>query len=160
MFQVFPGDFDADGDLTAIDIDLLSAAIRQASHSPRFDVNSDGVVDAEDHRLWVEKLKWTYYGDANLDGVFDTLDLVTVFIINEYEDQVPGNSTWADGDWDGDGEFETGDLIVAFQAGGYEQGIRPTATGQPSIQGAARMPLLAMIAGHTDVDLRRRRLAP
>ena len=37
-----------------------------------------------------------------------------------YEVAVAGNSTWADGDWDGDGEFTSQDIILAFQDGNYE----------------------------------------
>ena len=40
-----------------------------------------------------------------------------MFQANEYEDDEPLNSTWAEGDWNGDGEFGSSDLIVAFQAG-------------------------------------------
>ena len=50
-----------------------------------------------------------WYGRA-----FDSADLVHVFAAGEYEDGVPLNSTWADGDWDGSGDFNTTDLICAF----------------------------------------------
>ena len=59
------------------------------------------------------------YGDSNLDGVFDSGDLIDVFKEGQYEDTIALNSTWETGDWNGDGEFGTADLIVAFQAGGY-----------------------------------------
>ena len=39
----------------------------------------------------------TYYGDANLDGVFNTSDFVLVFQVGKYEDDVPGNATWEGG---------------------------------------------------------------
>ena len=55
-------------------------------------------------------------GDANLDGVFDSSDLVAVFIVGQYEDNVPQNSSWATGDWNCDQEFTTSDLVAAFQA--------------------------------------------
>ncbi len=60
-------------------------------------------------------------GDANLDGTFDSADLTQIFQRGQYDDGIPGNSTWADGDWDGDGEFSSSDLVAAFQAGRYEQ---------------------------------------
>jgi hypothetical protein len=59
-------------------------------------------------------------GDANLDGVFNSNDLVVVFQEGQYEDDVPGNSSWSQGDWDGDREFSTSDLVAAFQAGRYQ----------------------------------------
>ena len=58
-------------------------------------------------------------GDANLDGRFDSADLVAIFTANEFEDQVAGNSTWREGDWNGDGEFTTADLVLAFTSDEY-----------------------------------------
>ncbi|MFC1757981.1 chitobiase/beta-hexosaminidase C-terminal domain-containing protein [Planctomycetota bacterium] len=52
-------------------------------------------------------------GDANLDGKFDTRDLVLVFQANLFEDPT-GNASWVDGDWNGDGKFTTSDLVLAF----------------------------------------------
>ncbi|MEZ6119790.1 MAG: hypothetical protein R3C28_24930 [Pirellulaceae bacterium] len=63
-------------------------------------------------------------GDANLDGLFDSSDLVRIFQEGQYEDGITGNSTWRSGDWNGDGEFDTSDLVTAFQLGWYEQGPR------------------------------------
>ena len=37
----------------------------------------------------------------------------------EYEDGVPLNSTWGEGDWNCDGDFDTQDIVKAFIAGGY-----------------------------------------
>jgi hypothetical protein len=58
-------------------------------------------------------------GDSNLDGVFDSADLIEVLKRGEYEDNVPLNSDWLDGDWDGNGDFESGDFVYAIQAGHY-----------------------------------------
>lgn len=118
------GDFDADGELDVDDIDLLTAAIKEGTSDVRFDVNADGVVNQADREFWVVDLKNTYFGDADLDGVFDTSDFVKVLQAGEYEDDAEGNSTWATGDWSGDCEFDTNDLIVVFQKGGYEAGPR------------------------------------
>ena len=74
----------------------------------------------------------TYFGDANLDGEFNTRDMVVVFVAGQYEDESSGNSTWTTGDWNGDAEFNSSDLVVAFADGGYEQGVRgSTATAVP-----------------------------
>ncbi len=54
-------------------------------------------------------------GDANRDGIFNSSDLVHVFQIGEYEDDIAGNSTFESGDWNGDGDFTTRDLVLAFQ---------------------------------------------
>ena len=63
-------------------------------------------------------------GDANLDGVFNSADLVAVFIAGQYEDGRDGNSHWEEGDWNCDGEFDSRDLVAAFQAGGYTAAAR------------------------------------
>jgi hypothetical protein len=58
-------------------------------------------------------------GDANRDGIFDSADLVLVMQAGEFEDSALGNSSWAEGDWDGDGDFTTRDLIRAFAENTY-----------------------------------------
>jgi hypothetical protein len=65
----------------------------------------------------------TTYGDSNLDGVFNSTDLVRIFQAGEYEDQIEDNSHWATGDWNCDREFDSSDLIRAFQAGGYAANV-------------------------------------
>ena len=120
------GDFDRDNQLTAADIDALAEAIRFGSSDVAFDVNRDGVVDFQDKEHWVIELANSFFGDSNLDGQFDSRDLIFIFQSNEYRDALIGNSTWSSGDWDGDTEFDTSDLLLAFQQGGYENGPRPT----------------------------------
>ncbi|MCA9215567.1 MAG: hypothetical protein KDB27_21025, partial [Planctomycetales bacterium] len=117
--------------LTVSDIDALTNAIRSESVEKEFDLNSDGMVDAHDRDVWVTDIKKTWYGDSNLDGHFDTADLVSVFKFDQYEDSFAGNSTWTSGDWNGDGEFDSGDLIVAFKDGGFESGQRTAAHAVP-----------------------------
>jgi hypothetical protein len=126
-----PGDFNSDGNLTNVDIDMLSAEVRAGTNTAGFDLTSDNLVNMADQDQWVNVLKKTYYGDANLDGLFDSGDLVSVFTVGEYEDTTAGNSGWADGDWNGDAEFNSGDFVQAFSAGGYEQGPRPAGAAVP-----------------------------
>ena len=45
--------------------------------------------------------------------------MTAVFQAGEYEDNLVGNSTWAEGDWNGDGEFDSADLVLAFQDNGF-----------------------------------------
>lgn len=118
------GDYNTDGVLDVADIDKLSRKVRENTHKLAFDLNTDGLVDFEDRRIWVEDLANTYFGDSNLDGVFDSADLVEVFAAGEYEDGISANSSWSEGDWDGDGEFGTSDLVLAFSADGYDRGPR------------------------------------
>lgn len=119
-----PGDFNGDGELTAADLNILTHEVRNVTHAIEFDLNADSLVNQDDRSVWVEDLKSTYYGDANLDGEFNSTDFVTVFIAGQYEDGVDGNSVWETGDWDGDGDFNTTDFVLAFQSGGYEIGPR------------------------------------
>ena len=62
--------------------------------------------------------------------MFDSQDLVAAFAAGEYEDDVDGNSTFEEGDWNGDGDFNTTDLVFAFQLGDYEP-------ASPALIGAA-----------------------
>lgn len=125
------GDFDGDLLLTAADIDALTLAVRSEEPSLSFDLDGDGKVNQADRTYWVNELRRTYFGDANLDGQFSSTDLIVVFRAGEYEDDVPLNSTWAEGDFNGDLEFTSSDMIVGMLTGAYEAGPRPT-TGSVS----------------------------
>ena len=114
------GDFDRDGEVTAADVDLLCGRIRSGNTDLGFDLNDDGVLDRSDLNRMITQILGTTAGDANLDEVFNSGDLVQVFTAGEYEDGIPGNSTWAEGDWNCDGEFDSSDMVAAFQAGSYE----------------------------------------
>ena len=61
-------------------------------------------LDQQDLDYFILEGLDSVYGDANLDGIFNSADLVQVFQANGYEDDVDANSTWAEGDWNGDGE--------------------------------------------------------
>ena len=119
-----PGDLDNNLLLDVNDIDLLTAGIRAGIDNKRYDLDGDGTVNLGDRTYWVENIKSTYFGDANLDGVFDSTDFVVVFQAAEYEDDVADNSTWATGDWNGDGDFTSSDFVTAFRAGCYEGCVR------------------------------------
>lgn len=126
-----PGDYDASGALDIDDLDLLVAAIADESNDVVFDLTDDALVDTDDLILWVNELYGSYLGDANLDGEFNSGDFVHVFSAGEYEDGLPGNSTWGTGDWNADGEFDSGDFVFAFQGGGYEAGPRELVVAVP-----------------------------
>jgi uncharacterized protein YjbI with pentapeptide repeats len=137
------GDFNANDVLDVADIEMLEQRIRRSllpSWLPdaMFDVNSDGSVDQDDMRGWVMNLKHTWLGDANLDGEFDSADLVLVFEAGQYETTerfswggIANPATWSTGDWNTDGEFTSSDLVLAFQDGGYEAGPRATVVAVP-----------------------------
>ena len=111
-------DVDQDGVLSANDIDTLAAAIRaDQTETEAHDLSGDGLVDDADLDFLVHNLMRAKFGDSNMDGVFDSSDLVKVFTAGQYEDGVEGNSHWDTGDWNGDGEFNSSDLVKAFQDG-------------------------------------------
>jgi hypothetical protein len=130
-----PGDFNLNGVLDSADIDELSSAIRNVSGDAKYDLNQDGMINDDDRGTWVHDLKQTSIGDADLNGEFDSTDLVQVLAFGEYEDGVELNSTWPTGDWDGDGEFTSGDLVVALADGGYERGPQANVANVPEPTG-------------------------
>lgn len=126
------GDFDEDGELLAHDLDRLADAMVDGTPDDSLDLNADGNVDIADREVWVEVLKHSWFGDANLDGEFRSDDLVLALAAGEYEDNSPGNSTWETGDWNGDRDFDTTDFVVAFSGGGYEVGPRAAPVPEPT----------------------------
>jgi hypothetical protein len=128
---VIPGDYDDDHLLTVADVDLLMTRVREGPFGSNYDLNDDNKLDFSDVRTWVEDLKGTYLGDANLDGEFNSTDLVAIFQAGEYHDDITMKSTWATGDWNADGEFKSGDLVFAFAGGGYDFGPRAAARTVP-----------------------------
>ena len=129
------GDLDASRSLEAIDIDWLLDRIRGEEPpvwwlpDPMFDLNQDSVINSQDHHAWMKEWKRTWFGDANLDGEFDTADIVTILTAGTYETEI--RCGWAKGDWNGDAFFNTTDLVIALQDGGYEQGPSSPITAVP-----------------------------
>lgn len=130
---VVPGDVNGDGMVDVADIDQLTQAVLDNVNDSRFDVNGDQAVTAADRLDWVKVIQNTYLGDANLDGEFNSSDLVQVFAGGKYELDV--DAGWGEGDWNGDGRFGSGDLVVAFADGGYEQGPRAGVQAVPEPTG-------------------------
>ena len=62
------GDFNINGVLDAPDMDLLSAEASAGRNDPAYDLNSDNLVNELDRVFWINDLKKSYFGDANLDG--------------------------------------------------------------------------------------------
>jgi hypothetical protein len=130
-FVPLRGDFNINDVLDVDDVNRLLNEIRNRRNTSYFDLNDDGRVNQLDTAVWVHDLKKTYFGDANLDGEFQSLDLVQLFQAGTYEDGIVENSLWQTGDWTGDKEFTSSDLVLAFEDGGYEQGPRPRGSSVP-----------------------------
>jgi hypothetical protein len=114
------GDTDMDGSIDVKDIDTLSGMIRIGDYDRLMDLDRDGSLTTLDRHILVNDLMQTTYGDANLDGQFNSSDLIDVLASGTYETDV--DSTWATGDWDGDGRTTSGDLVTALATGNYEAG--------------------------------------
>ena len=102
-----------------------------------------------DHGIWVHELKKTWFGDADLNGEFNSNDFVQVFQAGKYETAL--SAGWAEGDWDASGTFESGDFVVAFQDGGYELGSLPPVGAVPEPTS-----VLLLVIGLMGVAVRRR----
>ena len=141
------GDVNGDGLLDVKDVDELGLYVRARTNDPGYDIDADTTVDDQDLRIWVESKRRTYFGDANLDGVFNGIDIVAVLEAGQYEDSMLGNSTWATGDWNADGDFDRFDLVVALQDGGYDQGPRTAlaAVSVPEPSGVVLMVIAVLI---------------
>lgn len=99
------GDFDADGEYDADDIDMLFAAVRTGNSDARFDVDGNGMVNAADNTYWIEQLAGTLLGDANFDRTVDTLDFD-----RWHANLFTQDTGWASGDFNGDGVTDVSDF--------------------------------------------------
>ena len=109
VVETLLGDFDGDNELLANDIDLLCAAVRSGENAIDFDLNADGVVDLEDQRVWVEDVRGTFFGDADLDGSVLFPDFLA--LSNSFG-QSPFDGGWAMGDHDCDSEVNFSDFLL------------------------------------------------
>lgn len=137
-----PGDVNLDNILDVRDIDRLTQQIAVGSVNPQFDVNEDGVVNATDVAVWIQDIANTWTGDVNLDGEFNSRDLIEIFVAGGFESDEP--AVWSQGDWNADGLFSSSDLVAAFIDGGYDQGRRSGAIAVPEPVGWSNVLLLGI----------------
>jgi hypothetical protein len=114
-----PGDLNQDLVLSAEDIDFLCRNLHDPQPDNAADVDGNGTIDQDDLIMLVVDLMHSAIGDANLDGLFNSSDLVLIFAAGQYEDPLVGNSTWETGDWNCDGDFTSSDLVFALQNSEY-----------------------------------------
>ena len=100
------GDLTGDRVVNGSDIDVLFAAIRDASSVGYFDVDNNMTVDGLDVAFLIQNILGTLPGDANLDGVVDGSDF------NRWHDHLftTCNATWGTGDINGDGAVDVSDF--------------------------------------------------
>ncbi len=147
------GDFNGNGQIDLEDIDILTAESASGENRQQYDLTGDGFVDQADVTEWAKSkdIGYTWIGDANFDGQFNTGDFVQVLGIGKYE-QPGAKAVWSEGDWNGDGVFGTGDLVAALSDGGYEIGPRTDVAAVPEPSTF----VLVLLAGLACLGLRRR----
>ncbi len=101
------GDFDADGQITSVDIDILRDFQSSGVQVAEYDVDGNIVVNEDDVNHLIFDIAETQYGDANLDGVVDAVDLVEW---QRLHGRPCGN--WASGDFNGDQFIDDSDLAL------------------------------------------------
>jgi hypothetical protein len=122
------GDFNGNGQLDGADIDTLTQAV-SGPDKVNYDLNGDSLTDAADVTVWIKDLLNSWIGDADLDGEFNSSDLVTVLASGTYENDI--DATWTTGDFNADGRTNSGDLVAALADGGYELGPRAAVRAVP-----------------------------
>ncbi len=108
-------DLDGSGVVDGHDLVLLQEAGRWPMAPFAFDLNSDGKVTVADVSVLVQSGLNSRFGDTNLDGRFDSSDLVQIFNSGSFGRR----AAWISGDFTGDGFFDSDDLVLAFQHGTY-----------------------------------------
>ena len=111
--QLLRGDFNGDDVVDVVDVDLLLANL--SSGNPAYDLTGDGVVDSADVDELITNILGTFYGDADLNGCVDDLDLTAVAV--HWQQQV---ASWENGDFNGDGIVN--DLDLTALAVNWQQG--------------------------------------
>ena len=135
--------FNSDGSLDVDVVDKMAIDVTAGHHYGQYDMNSDGIVNIDDRRNWVHDVANTFLGDADLNGEFDSGDLVTVFIAGKFESDE--YASWSEGDWNGDMRFDTNDFVAAFQDGGFELGPRAVVNSVPEPSTSILLTIAAMI---------------
>ncbi len=64
------GDVNSNGLFDATDIDAITSAINAGQYVLDYDFDQDSDLDQDDRSIWIEELANTYFGDADLNGLF------------------------------------------------------------------------------------------
>ncbi|MEM7314751.1 MAG: hypothetical protein AAF497_16515, partial [Planctomycetota bacterium] len=162
------GDFNQDGNLDTLDIDMLTEDIFQATQGngnpETFDLTADGLVNTDDLDAWLaaagaENLASGgpyLYGDANLDGVVDVSDF------NQWNaNKFTFDTRWTHGDFNASGGIDVADFNV-WNQNKFQAADRPsnsTGSGVTHPWGASDPELIEILPegeplplGHTHTD--------
>jgi 6-phosphogluconolactonase (cycloisomerase 2 family) len=106
-----PADFNGDGLTDSLDIDLLFANLGDAA----YDLDGDGDADTDDVDFLIHDILNTEYGDANLDGLVDAIDLAI------FKAGFSGPGGWGQGNFNVDGLVNITDLSILSANFGFER---------------------------------------
>ena len=134
------GDFDADGVLTVMDIDLLSAEVVLGNHPNAFDLNRDDLVDEVDRSIWVEQLAGSLFGDADLNRSVEFADFLAL------SSAFGQSGGWGRGDFDGNGAVQFGDFLL-LSANFGQTAASPAVVPEPVSGYLALMACALLLAG-------------
>lgn len=104
---LIPGDLNKDNRVDAADIDFMNAGLNAGLQGNILDVNENGDVDITDRDFLIRNILNSEYGDINLDGQVDLVDLS--LLTPRFGDSVSG---WANGDINGNGIINIEDLAL------------------------------------------------
>ena len=113
-----------DDQIDATDIDALLSATLVQSDDPLFDLDGNTLVDAQDVASLFALLN-TQYGDANLDGKVDGIDLGT------WQANYGTSAGWAGGDFDGSTTVDGRDFLLWQKNFGFNPGLLATSHSIP-----------------------------
>ncbi len=120
------GDLDANAIVDAADIDALYRAIRRQSLGSFFDLDHSGVINEDDMAVLLRDVLHTHLGDANLDGLIDTVDFA-IWRANRFEQ----NRGWAQGDFNGDGLVDGEDFSIWQENASHDGAARSAVALEP-----------------------------
>lgn len=107
LYPDAPGDYDGNGQLNCLDVNMLIQAKISGQSTGVFDLNGDQVVNQADLNYWITNLKHTLPGDANFDRVVDGSDF-GIWNANKFSLA----ADWCRGDFNGDGAIDGSDFGI------------------------------------------------
>lgn len=128
--EYFPGDFNDDELIDAVDMDLLTASVLAGDNDLLFDLTKDALVDQADRDMWVAANQGLY-GDLDLNREVEFAD----FLVLSSNFGTDANS-WAHGNFDGLAGVGFGDFLLLSANFGKSSGTAAiTSVPEPAFAG-------------------------